>query len=117
MAHAKITDTKSKLEAAQARAARANLTTKALEATLVRKASGVSAAAGYGAMKLMHVPIDIKGFPWKLGVWLGVTVVEALTKGAVQAAAAGLSDTTMAVYVYDAVAKKSVIAGDIGDIG
>jgi hypothetical protein len=87
-----------------------------LEAGLARKAVVSMSAAGMGALQRHGTPNDIKGFPWKLGLWTVATVVEVIAKpgGYLQAVAAGVSDSTMAVYVHDAVAKGTLVAGNGG---
>jgi hypothetical protein len=82
-----------------------------IESGLVRKATVSLAAGAMGAMKKHGMANDIKGFPWKLAVWTVATAAEALSKGMVQSIAAGISDSTMAVYVHDAVATCSLVAG------
>ncbi len=117
MAHAtSLTEANQKLEAAEARNQRAKLGTKTLEGVLVRKSMVVLTSTSFGAMRKFKVPTTIKGFPWKLGVWTLVTGVEALSKGMVQQAAGGISDTTMGIYLYDATATGSVIAGEGGEV-
>ncbi len=108
----KLSEVQSRLEAAQSRIQRDKNNTKHLESALVRKSVGAMSSGIYGAMNRFGVPVTIKGFPWKLGVWVGATVMEALTRGMVQAASGAVSDNTMGIYIYDAVTKGTVIAGD-----
>lgn len=100
----------------EASAARLNQKMKVIEGALVRKAAVVTSAGMYGAMDQFGVPKAIKGFPWKLGVWALMTGVEAMTKGAVQQFAGGVGDTTLGLYVHGAVAGKTLIAGDGGEV-
>jgi hypothetical protein len=83
-----------------------------VETALLRKAVVATTAAGFGMMRRHSVSMSIKGFPWKLAVWLGATVTEAMTKGGVQTVAGALGDTTLASYTEGAVAGGSLIAGD-----
>jgi hypothetical protein len=101
---------------AHARDARHRLHKKAMELGLVRKATVSLAAGAMGAMKKHGVANDIKGFPWKLGLWTLATGFELMGTGMLQAAAAGVSDSAMAIYVHDAVASGSLVAGDGGEI-
>ena len=64
-------------------------------------------------MKRFGVKDDVKGVPWKLPVWLAATVVEALSRSPlVQAFAAGVSDASMAIYIDQSIANKTLVAGD-----
>lgn len=83
-----------------------------LTAALVRKGVVAVSSSLYGALDLYEVPKTIKGFPWKIGVWFAATLTEALSGGLVQQTGGGVSDTTLALYLHDAIAKKTVIAGD-----
>lgn len=96
----------------QNRDARHRMQVKHFEAALVRKAAVSMAAGAYGVAQRSGVKNDIKGFPWKMGVWLGATLVEALSKGMVQSFAAGVSDATMAIYMENAISTKTFVAGD-----
>jgi hypothetical protein len=97
---------------AHAAQARHRLHKQAMELGLVRKASVSLAAGAMGALKKHGTPNDIKGFPWKLLVWGAATGLEMMGRGMLQAAAAGVSDATMAIYVHDGVATGSLVAGD-----
>lgn len=101
-----------------ARDARYQQERAAIESGLIRKATVSVAAAGMGALKKHGVPDDIKGFPWKLAVWVGATALEVLSpaKSLLRPIAAATSDSVMAVYVHDAVLKGSLIAGEGGEI-
>jgi len=83
-----------------------------LAAAAVRKGVIALTAGGYGAMDLYGVSKTVKGFPWKIAVWFGATLTEALASGMVQQTAGGVGDTTFALYLHDAIANKTVIAGD-----
>lgn len=86
---------------------------KTFETTILRKAGVSMTAAAYGAMNRYAVPNNISGFPWKLGVWLGATLVEALADSRVLTAfSAGVSDATMAVYMERAISTKTLVAGE-----
>jgi hypothetical protein len=111
-----LAEARSRLEAALNRDKRAKVTMHRLESALVRKATITLTAAGFGAMTRHKVPNAVKGFPWKLGVWAGATLVEALTDGFVQQMAGAVGDTTLGVYTHDAVAQGTLIAGDGGEI-
>jgi hypothetical protein len=90
-----------------------------IESTLIRKATVTIAAATMGAMKKAGWTDEIPGikFPWKLLGWTIATTAEVLAKpGPLQAVAAGASDSFMAVYVHDAVATGSLIAGNGGEL-
>jgi hypothetical protein len=97
---------------AHARDARHRAHKAAMELGLVRKASVSLAAGAMGALKKHGTPNDIKGFPWKLALWTVSTGFELMGKGMLQAVAAGVSDSSMAIYVHDAVASGSLVAGD-----
>jgi len=89
---------------------------RSFEHAIVRKGVVTLAAGGYGAMHRLGVKDDVKGFPWKMGVWLGATLVEALASNPiVQNVAAGVSDATMAVYTERSIATKSLVAGAGGE--
>lgn len=103
----------SALARAQAMQARHRQHVKTFERSLIRKASVSIAAGTFGTMKRFGIKDDLHGFPWKLGVWLGATVIEALARGPlVQSFAAGVSDATMAIYIDQSIANKTLIAGD-----
>lgn len=85
---------------------------KMLQAAIVRKGTNVSTAALYGTLNRFGVPVTLGGFPWKLGVWTISTIGEALTKGNWQAALAGVSDSTQAIYVERSISTGTVIAGN-----
>lgn len=89
---------------------------KAIEGALLRKALITLTAGVYGAMTRYQISPTIKGFPWKLGVWVLGTIAEASTKGMTQHAAGALADTTLAIYTHDAIATNSLIAGAGGEI-
>jgi hypothetical protein len=89
---------------------------KALEGALLRKALVTLSAGVYGAMTRYGISPSMKGFPWKLGVWVISTVAEASTRGMLQQVAGGLADTTLAIYTHDAIAKNSLVAGDGGEL-
>lgn len=89
---------------------------RAIEAGLIRKATISLSAAGLGALKKHGVSNDIKGFPWKLALFTAATAGEALTDGMLQSVLGAVGDATMAVYVHDAVASGSLVAGDGGEI-
>lgn len=83
-----------------------------LASALTRKGVVALSSGVYGAMDLYGVSKTIKGFPWKIGVWFAATLTEAMTGGMVQQSAGGVSDSTLALYLHDAIANKTVIAGD-----
>lgn len=84
------------------------------ETTILRKAGVSLTAAAYGAMNRYAVPNNINGFPWKLGVWLGATLIEALSDSKIVTAfSAGVSDATMAVYMERSISNKTLVAGEI----
>jgi hypothetical protein len=90
---------------------------RAFEGTLIRKSAVALSAAGFGAMKRNGVADDLHGFPWKLGLWLGATLLEGLSHSNVLSNfAAGVSDAAMAVYTANAIATKSLIAGEGAEI-
>ena len=89
--------------------------TKRLEHTLVRKATVLTVAATLGTMNRFGVRKAWGPVPWKPLLALAATVTEAMTKGNLQAAAGGVADTTMAIYVNDAITTNTYIAGDEPD--
>ena len=96
----------------QRRDARLRQEKRNFERALVRK-TGVTLTAGvYGTMSRLGVPNDIMGFPWKLGAFVGATLVEALADGHVQAFAAGMSDATLAIYMDRSIVNKTLISGE-----
>lgn len=104
----------SALARAQAVTQRHRQHVKQFERALIRKASVSLAAGTYGAMSRFGIKNDLHGFPWKMGVWLGATVVEALARNpVVQSFAAGVSDATMAIYIDQSIATKSLVAGEL----
>jgi hypothetical protein len=106
-----VTEANAALSRAHTRDMRHKQTMAQLEGALVRKASGVFTSGVLGSMAIYGVPVDIKGFPWKLGVWTAATLTEAMTSGMVQKAAGGVGDATMAIYTYLAITRKTVVAG------
>jgi hypothetical protein len=109
-----LAEANARLQAADKRQNKSATQTKAIESALLRKSMNTLTAGGFGAMNRFAVPPTIKGFPWKLGVWTIATGIEAMARGYVQAAAAGISDSTMTIYLYDSITKGTVIAGDEG---
>jgi hypothetical protein len=102
---------------AHARDTRLRQHQSAIEAGLVRKATVSLAAAATGALKKHGVPNDIKGFPWKTGLVVGATLAEALSKSRMwQSIFGGIADSNLAIYVHDAVATGSLVAGDGGEL-
>jgi hypothetical protein len=85
-----------------------------LQHTLVRKATGITTAALFGTLARVKVPNTIGGFPWKLGVITLAQLAEGLSKGNIQAAAAGVADSATAIYVAKTIEMDTLIAG--GDI-
>ena len=102
-------ETKSRLAAA-----RRSSMQKGLQHTLVRKATGITTAALFGTLARVKVQNTIGGFPWKLGVITLAQLAEGLSKGSVQAAAAGCADAATAIYVAKTIELDTLIAG--GDI-
>lgn len=79
---------------------------------IARKATGALTGAAYGTMDRMGVPPDIMGLPWKMGVYFGAALVEAMARDrVVSAAAGGLADATAAVYLYAATSSGQIVAG------
>ncbi len=102
---------------AHARDARHRMKMRRIEGAIVRKSVVTLSAAGYGALHRFGIKDDVKGFPWKMGVWIGATLVEALVSSPlVQNIAAGVSDSTMAVYTERSIATKSFVAGAGGEV-
>ena len=87
-----------------------------MEHVLVRKSGVALTSVGLGALRKHGVSPGVKGLPWKPLAWLGLTMVEAFGKGVVQSFAAGASDATMAVYLENAIASGSMVAGEGGEI-
>lgn len=84
-----------------------------IAAVFVRKSALAGSAIGLGTLRKHGVTPGIKGFPWKPAAWLGLTLVEAFAKNSiVQNIAAGASDATMAVYLENATASGTLVAGD-----
>lgn len=110
-----------KAEQSAASEARSSLRRKlagdALVNGAVRKGMVALTSGVYGALHRYGVRDDIAGFPWRLGVWTLATITEALSRGAVQSTAAGISDASMAVYLERAIATDSLVAGDNNDDG
>jgi hypothetical protein len=104
---------------ATARVAAANRRNKNnnMTAMFIRKGSLVSTSALYGTLNRFGVPITLGGFPWKIGIATISLLVEGLTKGAVQSIAAGVNDSTTAIYIERAISTGSVIAGDDDEDG
>lgn len=102
---------------AHASAARRRQHVRHFEGTLIRKSAVAISAASFGALKRNGVADDLHGFPWKLGLWLGATLLEGLSRSNVLSNfAAGVSDASMAVYTANAISNKSLIAGEGGEI-
>jgi hypothetical protein len=85
--------------------------TQGLERALVRKAGVLTTAAIYGTLHRYNVTDAIGGFPWRLGVLTLAQLAEGMTKGNMQAIAAGIADASLAVYVERSIATDSLIAG------
>lgn len=103
------------IESQDRRLAKDKQSAKTLEGAFVRKSVSGLTAGAYGTMKRMGVSNTVKGFPWKLGVFSFATLVEAMSKGMVQSAAAGVADMTFGIYLHDAIASGSLIAGEDED--
>lgn len=91
--------------------ARRTQRTRSLEGALVRKATGVTAAALYGTLNRMQVPVTLGGFPWKLGIIALAQLGEGLSRGMAQAALAGIADATTAIYVERSISTDTMISG------
>lgn len=89
--------------------------TKNLESALVRKATVISTAALYGALNRMDIPVTVAGIPWKLIIGPAAMLVEGLSKGALQAGAAGVADATLAIWVERSISTDTIIAGEPDD--
>lgn len=90
---------------------------RSFECALVRKATVSISAAGLGALKRHGVTDEVAGVPWKLPLWLLATLGEALSGSATLTSFfAGVSDTTMAVYMANAIGNKTFVAGDGGEL-
>jgi hypothetical protein len=87
-----------------------------LEGALLRKAAVTLTAGVLGATTKYKLSPSVKGFPWKLGVWVIFTMAEAATGGMVQQAAGGAADATLAIYTNDAIASGNLVAGDGGEL-
>lgn len=86
---------------------------RGFENALIRKAAVSLTAGAYGMMRKHGVSDAVGGVPWKLPVWVGATLIEALTGSATLGNfAAGVSDSTMAIYVKDAIEKGTFVAGE-----
>lgn len=96
-------------------ATRRRYASAALEGALVRKGAGAVTAATIGAMSRAGVPKTVAGFPWKVGVIAVAQLAEGLSKGNVQAAAAGVADATTAIYIMRSIVTGSIVAGEIDD--
>lgn len=107
------------LERAQASQARHRKEMNELKAALVRKSVEALAAAGYGMAARMGVPMQVKGFPVKLGVLAVTTLVEVFGKGMVQRTAGAISDCSLVLYTEAAVRQGTLVAGesDGGELG
>ncbi len=80
--------------------------------TLVRKGAGMAAATAIGTLNRFDVPVTVGSwFPWKLAVSAVALTVEALTKGKVQAAAAGVTETVNAIYLERSISENTLIVG------
>lgn len=82
------------------------------ENTLVRKGAGMGTAAIIGTLNRFDVPVTVGSwFPWKLAVSAGALTVEALSKGKVQAAAAGIGEAVNSIYVERSITENTLIVG------
>lgn len=90
--------------------------TRGFEAALVRKSAVAVTAGSFAALTRFKVRDDIAGvFPWKLGVFVLSTAIEALSDNLfLTAFAAGVSDGSLATYMDRAIVKGDVIAGEGG---
>ncbi len=104
---------------ASARVAAANRRNKSanMTAMFIRKGSLVSMSALYGTLNRFGVPVTLGGFPVKIGIATVSLLVEGLSKGALQSIAAGVNDSTTAIYIERAISTGSVIAGEHEDGG
>lgn len=114
--HTSISEANEALASAKATQQRTKQREHMLAAALTRKGVVALAAGTYGAMDMMGVSKTIKGFPWKIGIWFLSTLTEAVSKGLIQQSAGGVSDTTLALYLHGAIAGKTVIAGEGGEV-
>ncbi len=103
-----------KKELASAKASSRNKSERArrTEQMLVRKGSLLGTSALYGTLNRLAVPIDIGGFPWKLGVGAVALLAEGMSKGTAQSIFGGVADSTLAIYVERSISTGTVIAGD-----
>lgn len=93
-------------------AAHRRMRTKTLESALVRKGTGAVTAATLGTMNRLGVPVTIGGFPWKIALIAIAQLGEGLSRGAIQAAMAGVADATSAIYIERSISTKTLIAGE-----
>lgn len=97
-------------------AMRRNVKTQALKQGAIRHGTGLMTGAAYGVLAMKGVRNDIGGFPWKLGVYGVALIGEAALKGSASAACSGVGIATNAVYTYNAIRSKTLIAGEGGNI-
>jgi len=97
---------------ASATVARRRSEARQTENTLIRKSAVVLSAGTLGALKRNGVPDEVAGFPWKLVLLGGATLVEFLTRsGAVRSFAGGVSDATAAIYMDRSIVNKTLVSG------
>lgn len=97
--------------AARLATARRSTQRATMQHSLVRKATGITTAALLGTLKRVGVQDTVGGFPWKLGMITLAQLGEALSKGNMQAAMAGIADSGTAIYIDRAIVSGSLIAG------
>lgn len=86
---------------------------RGFENALIRKAAVASSAGLFGVLKRQGVSDEVGGVPWKLPVFVGATLIEALASSSVVTHFfGGLSDATMACYMQNAIANKTWVAGE-----
>jgi hypothetical protein len=117
MAKQSVTHALAAAQRAHATNQRNRMKMRAFENALIRKAAVSVASGAFGVMQRNGVKNDVQGFPWKLGLWVTSTLVEALASSqTVTNFAAGVSDATLAVYLERAIATKTLVAGDGGEL-
>jgi hypothetical protein len=86
--------------------------------TAERRVAIALGSAGIGFLERNEtLPIEVAGIPVKLGLGIIATLVEANSSGAMRRITGAIADASFAIYGYQAVKTRSLIAGVGEDVG
>lgn len=104
---------RAKIDSMQRSAQNARSKVRELEAGLVRKSViSITGATLALSSKKNVMPLEIGGVPTKLGLALGFTLVEAMSRGSMRRMAGAAGDACLAVYTHEAVQAGGFVGED-----